>query len=671
MRSRALPGLLAASALIGVVVALVVEASILIPWGISVVAALVVGALVTWRVPDNRIGWLIMTFAWTTSVALALQAYGFAAVDPETQGWFHMGGSALSTFGVMALPAALLRFPDGALPSRRWASVEWLIVVGAPLGALAALLNGGWGGDFEQAQGAPPFREATGPLGDTLSAVFFPLLSISLLMASVSLVVRYRASLGEERLKLKWLAFSGGFVIASLVVLLVTGSWNLAVTDAWEAMLLALAFASVPAAIGVAVLRYRLYDIDVVISRTLIYGSLAVLIAGLYVGIVVGLGSVLGLHGDGDGPNALLGVAALVVIPIAFQPARRRLERWANRVVYGRKSTPYEVLSTFSQNVATVDPDVLIQMARSLAEGTSAEAAGIWTVGEGGPRMVAAWPEGQTSPPEDQVTRAEIVHDGEKLGWVTLTQAPGQPLLPTDQGLLTQVASGLGLALRNQALTDDLRLRVEQLRESRRRIVAVQDRTRRQLERDLHDGAQQRLVALKIKLGLATTMAEKANLDRIGGMLVDLRDQADRVIAEVREFARGIYPPLLEAEGLSSALSANFRKAVVPVSLQAAGIDRYPKDTEATVYFCVLTAVAHAIARSANSVQVVLDEDDGILVFEVRDDGVENDVEGATGGLVNLVDRLDAAGGSLDISSRPGHGTLVVGRVPVPAVVAS
>ena len=177
------------------------------------------------------------------------------------------------------------------------------------------------------------------------------------------------------------------------------------------------------------------------------------------------------------------------------------------------------------------------------------------------------------------------------------------------------------------------------------------------------------MVALKIKLGLASAMAQKEGIAGFDELLEGLKGQADRVIDTVREFARGIYPPLLEAEGLVSALNANFRKASIPVSLQAGGVGRYPKEVEATTYFCVLQAVEHAVARNAGSVQVFLDESGGSLTFEARDDGVE--VDQLADHLVNLVDRLDAAGGSLEVTSRPGHGTLLVGKLSAEQMVTT
>jgi signal transduction histidine kinase len=191
--------------------------------------------------------------------------------------------------------------------------------------------------------------------------------------------------------------------------------------------------------------------------------------------------------------------------------------------------------------------------------------------------------------------------------------------------------------------------------------------TRRRLERDLHDGAQQRLVSLKIKLGIGSSMAEKAGLDDVREMLDSLRVEADDTIEAVRDFARGIYPPLLEAEGLGPAVTSRAHKIPIPLTVHAAGVSRYPRELEATVYFCVLECLQNAVKHSeARSVLVTLSDDDGELSFEVRDDGVGFEVDETPrgSGLTNIADRLDALDGSFDVVSNPGKGTVVHGAIP-------
>jgi signal transduction histidine kinase len=213
---------------------------------------------------------------------------------------------------------------------------------------------------------------------------------------------------------------------------------------------------------------------------------------------------------------------------------------------------------------------------------------------------------------------------------------------------------------------------VEELRESRRRIVAAQDGTRRQLERDLHDGAQQQLVALKVKLALARRLAASSGAQQASEVLEGLNTEAESAIQAMRDLARGIYPPLLEAEGLGPALAALARKAPLPVSLEAPGIGRYPRQIESTVYFCIVEALQNTARHArAHSAHIRLGEEGGELVFSVRDDGTGFDPTATSpgNGLVNLAERIDALEGRLEIRSAPGEGTTITGSLPVEALV--
>jgi signal transduction histidine kinase len=555
----------------------------------------------------------------------------------------------------------LVLFPDGKPPSPRWRWLVWLLIA-----TIAALCIGlFWEARpsstftlMESQDTNGGFRSITSAMASIAYVALF-----ALVLATVSaVVVRFRRSVGVERQQFRWVvwgaAISGLLMLSAVVLDEVGGRLDLALAAG------AVAMATIMTSFGIAIGKYRLYDIDVVISRTLVYGILALFIGLVYVGFVVGVGYAIGAH---DEPNPVLGVLATVLIAISFQPLRRRLQRLANRVVYGRRATPYQVLSEFAQKISAVDPDVLTQVARSLAEGTTANGASISVLRDGMMRRVAGWPEGIGEGDGSPVRVAPVVQDGDELGAVTIYLSQGQPFGANDSRLLYQVAAGLGLALRNMLLTEDLRARVEELRASRRRIVTVQDDTRRKLERDLHDGAQQRLVALKIKLGLGAAMADKAGIRELGTMLGDLKTETDMAIDSVREFARGIYPPLLEAEGLGPALVARARRMPVPTTIQAAGLGRYPKEQEATIYFCVLEALQNAMKHArGSSVQVSLTERDGSVVFEVRDDGVGFDPMSSGGnGLTNMTDRVEAVGGELSVESRPGAGTLISGRIPV------
>lgn len=219
-----------------------------------------------------------------------------------------------------------------------------------------------------------------------------------------------------------------------------------------------------------------------------------------------------------------------------------------------------------------------------------------------------------------------------------------------------------------------MRRQVEELRRSRQRIVAVQDETRRHLERDLHDGAQQRLVAVRVKLGLAKRRAEKAGKARLADLLHDAATRTERAIGSLRDFARGVHPPLLEAEGIIAALASQVRRLPIRVTVHAPGIARYPQAVETAVYFCVLEALQNVVKHAHASFAYVSLRNTGAgVTFEVSDDGIgfEPGSQQSGSGLANLADRVDALDGNLEVVTAPGRGTTIRGEIPVPTMEAA
>jgi signal transduction histidine kinase len=260
-----------------------------------------------------------------------------------------------------------------------------------------------------------------------------------------------------------------------------------------------------------------------------------------------------------------------------------------------------------------------------------------------------------------------VLHQGELLGALAISKRRGESLTPIERKLLDDLAHQAGLVLKNVGLAAELLQRLDELRTSRQRLVAAQDEERRRLERDLHDGAQQHLVALKVKLGLAETLMQN-DVDRALSTLQQLKADADEALETLRDLARGIYPPILADQGLKAALESQARKATIPVAVEADDIRRYTQDVEASIYFCVLEALQNAQKYAAASRIVVrLGDAGGEVRFEVQDDGRGFDAttvrKGA--GLANMSDRLDALGGHIDVVSSPGRGCRVGGGIPV------
>lgn len=651
--------------------------------GIVAVGSGAIAWFVVGSQPRNAVIWV---FAWAgLSTGLACLFFGLAAflalrygVRPDLMSIVPADVPtplALVAMNVnwlwmpLLLPftVGLLLFPDGKPPSSRWRPVLWVTIAIILLTSFGLAWEARPSGIYALSETQDThggFRSLTA----SLVTIGYPASFVMVLVSVAALVTRFRRSVGVERQQFRWVVW--GSVVAGILMsgaILsdeVVGRLDIALG------LGALGMTVLLGSFGVAITKYRLYDIDVVISRTFVYGSLALFISVLYISIVVGVGSVFG---SGEETNQALAIAATAVVAIAFQPMRRAMNRVANRIVYGRRSSHYEVLSDFSRQVAAADESLNLEVARSLVDGTAAVGAAVWVNVDGDLHLAAEWPEG-SAPEEssDATTWADVSQDGEELGRVSLTLPPGQTVEPGDQRLLDQMASGMGLALRNLRLTEDLRARVDDLRESRRRIVSVQDETRRQLERDLHDGAQQHLVALKVKMGLARQLTGGENAPRTTDFLERLSSEADEAIQSMRDFARGIYPPLLEAEGLSAAISAQARKFPIPVSVKADDLGRYGTEVESTVYFCVLESLQNVAKHArATRAEVTITDDGPAVSFRVVDDGVGFDSHSDGSGLVNLADRVDSVGGALKVESSPGSGTTVTGMIPTAVEVLS
>ncbi|MGZ4133384.1 MAG: sensor histidine kinase, partial [Actinomycetota bacterium] len=422
-----------------------------------------------------------------------------------------------------------------------------------------------------------------------------------------------------------------------------------------------------PVAMGVAILRYRLYDIDLVIRKALVAAALAVFFVGVYALVVGGVGALVGSRGTG------LSFVAAVVAAVLFQPVLARARRFADRVVYGKRATPYEVLAELGERLGdSYDADdVLPRIARVLAEGVGAARARVLLRVGDDLRPVATWPpDADPAPPDDH--EAEVRHQGEALGALSVAMHPSDPMDPGKEKLIADLAGQVGLVLRNVRLTEALRARLEDLKATQKRLVTAQDQERRRLERNIHDGAQQQLVALNVQLGL---LARVVGTDpaKAETMASALQARATEALEDLRDLARGIYPPLLADKGLTAALEAQARKSTIPVEVVADGVDRYPPEVEAALYFSTLEALQNvAKYAEASRATVTLAQRNGSLTFAVVDDGRGFDPlrTGYGTGLQGIADRLSALDGTLEVTSRPAAGTEVRGSVPAGPVGA-
>ena len=635
--------------------------------GTSVLMAIVlsfsiVGAIIATRRPDNWLGWLFcadgLLISFQNFAGVYASFHGTAASPGSLPGapWFALLDDSLwIPFLFMTTAFLFLLFPEGRPVGRGRKNAVILASVAAVVATTVA-------GLFEPSLYIYP--DVPNPIGVQLPSIvsgpltgasFLVLLSV-LVYAVVNLFMRLRRSSGEARLQFRWFTYS-----TVLILLLFIPSAFLPSVPVFVQLLGALALFTLPVAVGISIMRYRLYDIDVVIKKTVVYAILAGLI------VIVGAVVILVLGGIAVGPvsnNRALLITAGAVMGFAIWPLRLVASRLADRIVFRGRETPYEVLTSFADRVAETysTDDVLPRMAQVLAAGTGATSAAVWLrVGEGF-RIAAVWPAGSEEPDAIPIEATEVRHQGEVLGALSVSMPANDPMNPTKETLIKDLAAQAGLVLRNVRL-------IEELRGSRRRIVAAQDERARKLERNIHDGAQQQLVAIQVKLRLTDGMIER-DPAKAHALLAELQRESNEALEDLRDLARGIYPPLLADKGLPTALEAQARKSTVPVVIRGDGTGRYTPEIESAVYFSCLEALQNvAKYAEASRVTVELTQTNGNLAFEVRDDGRGFNASTTSygTGLQGIADRLAALGGELAVTSAPGDGTAVAGRLPVEA----
>ena len=461
---------------------------------IGAVFYVAIGLLIAVRA-RNVIGWVLAV----VGISYGLVTFGnaYSAVGLVTNpGSLPAAEEIATAFGPLVLAAfvalalLLLLFPDGRPPSPRWRPVLWMAIGGEVATYVLILLKVA---PIEPVVGTTfpnPFavESLSGFVGPALVVAGW-VTGLGVVGCFAALIQRFRRGDPELRQQIKWLglvaAVAGSCIVISLASLSACSCDESAVAVVMFTALIFIILLGVPVSIAVALLKYRLYDLDLVVSKALVYGILAALFTLVYVAIVIGVGTVVGDQG-----NSFLTILTAVAIAVAFQPVRERVRHLANRIVYGKRATPYEVLSEFSDKVASAyaAEDVLPRIAQILVTGTGASSGRVWLRFGEELRPAASWPENGWAPPvavedgrpggfgegEDGV---EVRHLGELLGALSVTMPPSDPMNPSKERLVRDLAAQAGLVLRNVRL-------IEELRASRRRIVTAQDERAKQLERN-------------------------------------------------------------------------------------------------------------------------------------------------------------------------------------------
>ena len=627
--------------------------------------------------------------------AIVLAAAGLGGACVLCSGILHRDPT-----GSLGAAAALVRpLAAGLLPA-----VAFHLIVGLP---------DGWLGSRPRRVGVAVGYAAGAALGLALwsrrpGLPVWPVVVAGVLAVAVGLGPSHRrflATKGVARQRMEWVGLAAVVVAeAALVVtaLRVLAGWPRPVPEVVGAVSvlipLALAAGASPRLVG---------RVDRLLAHTVSLAGLSGLVVAVYLLVVLGLGQVPSEH---ERALLLLSMAAAAVCALLYHPARERLTQAANRLVYGERSAPDEALRGFGARLSRAIPleELLLQLAESLHKTMALDAAEVWTGGEGlleraasvpdrgpgrlvadtaeapvvaragvvGRAWLAIWLPSLLDGHRDAAVRvAPVAHSGELLGLLVVARRADERFGEEDERVLAELARQVGLALHNvrldsalQASLDELRHKAEELQASRARIVAAADAERRRIERDLHDGAQQRLVALAVKLRLARRLVD-ADLDQARGMLDELRDEVKDAVEELRNLAHGIYPPLLLDQGLAAALGSAAQRATIPTRVEAGPVGRYPADLEAAAYFCCLEALQNAMKHAGPEATAVVRawEEGGTLRFSVSDDGAGFDPAARAGGtgFVNMADRLGAIGGNLRVDSTPGGGTTVVGVLPL------
>jgi signal transduction histidine kinase len=520
---------------------------------------------------------------------------------------------------------------------------------------------------------------------------------------------RYTRSRGVERQRMQWFGWAiavGAEMLVVALALRVLWGW-----PRWPWLVVMVSCVPLAVALAMGSSRRLAGRIDRILAHTVSLAGLTGIVVVVYLVIVVGLGRT---PTPKERPLLALSMAAAAVATLLYGPARQRLTQYANRIVYGEREAPDTVLRTFGSRLSRAIPmdELLLQVAESLRKTLGLASAEVWTgsgghldrtvsvpdtkverlvlspdeqtvvarAGVTGTAWVEIWLPALLAGREDSVVRvAPTTHSGQVLGLIVAVRPPGSETFTADDDtMLTELARQVGLALHNveldsalQESLDEVRRQADELQRSRARIVAASDAARRQIERNLHDGAQQHLVALAVNVRLARQLAA-TDPEASGQILDQLGESLQEAVQELRALAHGIYPPLLVDRGIAEALRSAAGRSALPTEVEAEGLGRYSPEEEAAVYFCCMEALQnagkHAGDGATATVRVWVDGD--TLSFEVRDTGAGFDANGklASGaGFVNMSDRVGAIGGTVSVQSALGQGTTVAGRIPVSA----
>jgi signal transduction histidine kinase len=504
---------------------------------------------------------------------------------------------------------------------------------------------------------ANPFKIPFVNLDPAVVSALMDVASLAVLLAgAVLLLLRYRSAEVRTRRAMRWLLAPVALLPVAIVVqiLLTPGDADVIISLCWAAVIVC--FMVAPA---LGILQPSGLNVDRVVRRSIVYGLLWTSIALVYLIVAATVGAAAG---------TLLpvgwAVAIGLIVAIAFQPVRTRLEGLADRWVFGAKTDATQLVVGLGESLAgTYNLDTLLpRMRTTLEDGIGLRWVRI--------RLLPGADEGEPANPAQPVLAVPIEVDGERIGLIECGPKQSGRLTSADTAILETFARQAGMAVRNVRLKEELEHQAARLRSSRARIVHAQELERRRIERNIHDGVQQDLTAL---IGLAGHARQEFehDPDAVGHDIAAMQDGLRRVLADLRDFAQGIHPSVLSDRGLLVAVETLAGRHPVPVTIRAdtsLRALRLPDEVEGAAYFTIAEAFANTLKHGrADRIDIELREKGDCLIVRVRDDGKGFDAARARGtGLANLRDRVVAVGGALQIDAAPGAGTTVLAEFPLP-----
>jgi signal transduction histidine kinase len=622
-----------------------------------------VGALVASRHPRNAVGWIFITVGLIYSLSVLAETYAHLGLlrDPDLHlrehaprpdplplaaevAWLSLWSWFPSLIGLVVFIPLL--FPDGRPPSPRWRWVGWAAVLGfavmfvSSAGAAWPLRGPILLGDVEA---LPELRWTLYP-----AVVGVSMVGLAAVGSVASLVVRFRRSRGVERQQLKWFVFAAAILLVAAV-----NAFTPWTAPEW---VLTVAIQGIAVAAGIAILKYRLYDIDVVINRSLVYAALTALVVAVYVSVVAVLGRLFQPRGLGTA------VVATGLVAVLFNPLRERLQRGVNRLMYGERHDPYAALSRLGRSLeASISPgEVLPTVTETVAQALRAPYVAVELRRDGGFELASSY-----GRPVEESMEVPLTYQGETVGRLVVgTRSPGERFSAADIRLLEDLARQAGVATHAVRLTTDLQ-------RSRERLVVAREEERRRLRRDLHDGLGPTLAAVALQAETVRSLLRE-DPAAADALLAKLKEETQSAITGIRRIVYDLRPPALDELGLVGALreegsrfAANGGPLVVSVEC-GEELPPLPAAVEVAAYRIALEAITNAARHSGASRCVVRIASNGGLDVEVRDDGRGLPADFRPGvGLTSMRERVAELGGTFTVEPAVPAGTRILAHLPV------